>query len=56
MEWIQSAQPQQKKLSYAKAMEQPLLVVRGNDKAAQHEKEIDEKPGVAQNGTSYRWL
>jgi len=31
-----------------KTVEQSLLVVRGDDKAAQDEKEIDEKPGVAQ--------
>ena len=48
MERIQPAQPQQKKPSHAKAVEQPLLVVRRDDKAAQDEKEIDEKPGVAQ--------
>ena len=48
MERIQPAQPQQEKPSHAKTLEQPLLVVRGDDKAAQHKKEIDEKPGVAQ--------
>src|SRR5205809_6739469 len=48
MKGIEPAQPQQEKPSYAEALEQPLLVVRGDDKPAQHEKEIDEKPGVAQ--------
>jgi len=48
MERIQPAQPQQKKPPYAKSIEQSLLVVRGDDEAAQHKKEIDEKPGVAQ--------
>src|SRR5712664_1449264 len=48
MEGVQPSQPQEKKSSYAEAVEQSLLVVRGDDKAAQHEKEIDEKPGVAQ--------
>ncbi len=48
MERIQPAQPQQEKPPYSKAIEQSLLVVRGDDEAAQNEKEIDEKPGVAQ--------
>src|SRR6267378_6004914 len=48
MKGIQPAQPQQEKPSHAETVEQSLLVVRGDDKAAQHEKEIDEKPRVAQ--------
>ena len=48
MEGVQSSQPQEKKPPHAKTLEQPLLVVCGDDKAAQDEKEIDEKPGVAQ--------
>jgi hypothetical protein len=48
MQRIEPAQPQKEKPSHAKTVEQSLLVVRGYDKAAQHEKEINEKPGVAQ--------
>src|SRR5258708_7394422 len=48
MQRIEPAQPQKEKPSYAKTVEQSLLVVRGYDKAAQHEKEIDEKPGGEQ--------
>src|SRR5207249_2236149 len=48
MEGVQSSQPQEKKPPHAKTLEQPLLVVCRDDKAAQDEKEIDEKPGVAQ--------
>ena len=48
MKGIESAQPQQEKPPHAKTVEQPLLIVCGDDEAAQHEKKIDEKPGVAQ--------
>src|SRR5712671_6396685 len=48
MEGVQPSQPQEKKPSDPEAVAQSLLVVRGDDKAAQDEKEIDEKPGVAQ--------
>ena len=48
MKRIEPAQPQQEKPSYAETIEQSSLVVRGDDKTAQHEKEIDEEPGVAQ--------
>src|SRR5258706_4437493 len=50
MERIQPSQPQEKKPSDPEAVAQSLLVVRGDDKAAQDEKEIDEEPGVAQEG------
>src|SRR5260221_3193224 len=50
MEGVQSSQPQEKKPSHPEAVAQSLLVVRGDDKAAQDEKEIDEEPGVAQEG------
>src|SRR6266700_175694 len=48
MEGVQPSQPQEKKPPYAEAVEQSLLVIRGDDKTAQHKKEIDEEPGVAQ--------
>src|SRR5437762_1928839 len=48
MEGVQPSQPQKKKPSHPEAVAQSLLVVRGDDKAAQDEEKIDEKPGVAQ--------
>ena len=48
MEGVQPSQPQEKKPSHPEAVAQSLLVVRGDDKAAQDEEKIDEKPGVAQ--------
>src|ERR1041385_3999829 len=48
MEGVQPSQPQEKKPPHPEAVAQSLLVVRGDDKAAQDEEKIDEKPGVAQ--------
>jgi len=48
MQRIEPAQPQQEKSSYAKTVEQSLLVVRGDDEAAQDKEEINKEPGVAQ--------
>ena len=47
MERIEPTQSQQEKPSHSEAVEHSLLVIRGDDEAAQHKKEIDEKVGVA---------
>jgi len=52
MKRIEPPQSQQNKPSHSETIQQSLLVVRGDDKAAQHKKEIDEKPGVAQKWRS----
>src|SRR5262245_51164660 len=48
MERVQPSQPQDEKPTRAEAVEQALLVVRGDDEAAEHEKEVDEEPRIAQ--------
>ena len=47
MQGIQSAEPKEQEVADAYgASDQPILVVRGNDKAAEDKKEIDGKPRV----------